>query len=112
MLNLMFIKMQVSDIEAMAMDKKQMKEFIYRGGIRSCGYYEEFEEKYKKRYPRTMTRYFKVKEQWYLMYDRALPEVEEIRRKDEIRQKADLKNRVEKAEKELKELRKIVDTFK
>ena len=112
MINLMFLKMQISEIEAMAASEKEMKEFIYAGGIRVCGYYEDIEVKYLKRYPKTMEKYFKAKEQWFLMYDRMLPKVEEIRRKDEIRQKADLKNRVEKAEKELKELRKIVDTFK
>lgn len=104
----MFFKMMVNEIEEMANNEKGMKEFIYTGGIRACGYYEECEQKYEKRYPKTFKRYREAQQQWFTMFDKCFPKVEEIRKKDRAREEQDIKKRLEKAEKEIAELRKKI----
>lgn len=107
----LFLKSQISRIKEMT-EKAKMLDFIYRGGIRTCGYYEETEVKFKKKYPKTYKKYEDAKSQWYYQYDKCLPIVEEIRKKDELLKKNSLEERIKKAEKEIKELKEIVDKIK
>lgn len=80
--------------------------------IRTCGYYEDYEEKLKERYPKTFKKYLQAKERWYKAYDDTQEEWEKYTKEQEYRSIIRKQYQLDRMENEIQIIKKEVQYIK